>query len=170
MKKSIFRAFIFSLILFFVLNLLFTYIGNAIYESLDYEFTRFEEHPTFILFRSMYPISWYPWVLINRIIVTSVIGIKIMYIGYFISLITASIIAGLIGGSVVKSVGGWTLTLMTCMVLFAIILVIDDYNQGFFCNSCSLVQAIGTMTITVGSNLLIFGALTALIALLKGKE
>jgi len=118
----------------------------------------------------MYPISWYPWVLIDRIIVTSVIGIKIMYIGYFISLITASIIAGLIGGSVVKSVGGWTLTLMTCMVLFAIILVIDDYNQGFFCNSCSLVQAIGTMTITVGSNLLIFGALTALIALLKGKE
>jgi len=169
MKKSLGRAFIFSLLLFFVLNFLFTIIGNAIYQSLDYEFTRFAEHPTFIIFRLMFPIHYYPWDLVNLIIITTEIGIKIMYIGFFISIIIASIIAGLTGGSFFKSLGGWILTSITCMLLFVIILVIDDYNLGFFFSS-NLGEAIVTMIITVGANLLVLSALTALIALIKGRS
>ncbi|KKK41602.1 hypothetical protein LCGC14_1983720 [marine sediment metagenome] len=170
MKTSILRAFLFSLIVFFILNFLFTFIGNAIYQSLDYEITRFGDHPTFVLFRLMFPIHWYPWVLIDRIIVTLEVGIRIMYIGYFISIVIASIISGLFGGSVVKSVGGWILTSITCMLLFALIILIDDYNGGFFCSGCTSGEAIIFMTIPVLINLMIFSALTALIALIKGRS
>ena len=116
----------------------------------------------------MFPIHYYPWELIDsKITAVDIVGIFIMYIGFFISIIIASIVAGLTGGSLFKSVGGWILTSITCMLLFVIILVIDDYNLGFF-GSIILGEAIVTMIAKVGVNLLIFGALTAVIALIKG--
>ncbi len=93
-----------------------------------------------------------------------------MYIGYFISLVIASIIAGLMGGDIVKSVGGWILTCITCMLLFIIIMMIDDYNVSQFCGACPMGTAIVDALSSVAVNLLIFGALAALIALIKGRS
>ena len=93
--------------------------------------------------------------------------IKIIYIGYFISLVIASIIAGVMGGDIVKSVGGW---ILTCMLLFIIIMMIDDYNVSQFCGACPMGTAIVDALSSVAVNLLIFGALAALIALIKGRS
>jgi len=170
MKTGLIRAFLFSLIVFFILNFLFTIIGNSIYQSLEFEFTRFAEHPTFIIFRLIYPFHSFPWDIFNRIITVPEIGIKTMYIGYFISLVMASIIAGFTGGEIVKSVGGWILTSITCILLFIIIITIDVYNKSQFCVGCSLDEAIIYVIIPGVVNLLIFGVLAALIGYIRGRS
>jgi hypothetical protein len=112
----------------------------------------------------------FPWDMIGIGINQSLLGLKIYYIGMVISLALASIVAGLFGGSIVKALAGWYLTSIVCIVLFIIIFSIDISNLSYICISCTLTDGIIQILIVGLANMLMFGVLTFLIALFKGRS
>jgi hypothetical protein len=169
MEKSFARAFIFSLIIFFVLNFLIYVISYAIGGILDLLFGPIAAHPTQSVYLLIYPTRFFPWELINRAISAS-IAFKIYYLGGIASYVIAAIVAGLTGGSIAKSFGGWILTAICSMLLFILIVILDAENLDFISFSATLIDGIVLILITGTVNALIFGALVILIALIKGRE
>jgi len=170
MGKSLLRAFIFSLIIFLGLNFLLYIIGYSIGGILDLLLTRITDHPTHTIYLFIYPSQFLPWDIIGRGINTASIAFKIIYFGGFITLVIAAIVAGFLGGSIGKSFGGWILTVICSMILFIVIFIIDDYNLTFISFSTTLLDGIGTILITGLVNILIFGGLVTVIALIKGSD
>ncbi|MFX1601424.1 MAG: hypothetical protein ACFFB6_12565, partial [Promethearchaeota archaeon] len=146
-------------------------IGYAVGGLIDLELSKYQTYPTtFFIYRLVYPIGYFPWDLIILGIQTGSIGFKIVYLGIFISLVVASIIAGLFGGDALRALGGWALTMITSVLLLIIISSIENYYIGFYCFGCDLGQAVITALVIFLVNLLIFGALAALIAYLRGRS
>ncbi len=79
MKHSLFRAFLFSLLVFLALNFLFFIIGYAVANILDFPLGRIADHPTHSIHVITYPVQWFPWELIERSIIND-IGFKIYYL------------------------------------------------------------------------------------------
>lgn len=171
MKTSLVRAFLFSLIIFFILNFLIAIIGYAVGGLIDLELSKYQTYPTtFFIYRLVYPIGYFPWDLIIYGIQTGSIAFKVVYLGIFISLVVASIIAGLFGGDALRALGGWALTMIISVLLLIIISSIEIYYIGIYCFGCDLGQAVITALVLFLVNLLIFGALAALIAYLRGRS
>lgn len=171
MKASLGRAFIFSLIVFVVINFLSTIIGYSVADLIDLELERYGDYPAFIPYRMISAAGFFPWELLDDFANVSDTGLKIFYMGLFLSPIIASIIAGLTGGDVSKAAGGWILTSITCMILFAILFIVEDAVRGYYCFTCTTTEsAIIKAIVHVLVNLMIFGALAAVIALIKGKS
>ena len=170
MKTSFVRAFLFSLIVFFILNFLIAIIGYAVADLMSLELSKYQTHPTFFIYRLVYPIGYFPWDLLIIGIPHASFGFKIIYLGIFISLVVASIIAGLTGGDALRALGGWALTSITVCLLFIIVSSIESYYLSFFCLGCDLGQAVITALVICLVNLLIFGALAALIAYIRGRS
>ncbi len=68
MKKSLARAFIFSLIAFFALNFLFYIIGYSVAGVLDLALNPIASHPTHSIYLLVYPSKYLPWELLNNFI------------------------------------------------------------------------------------------------------
>ena len=170
MEKSLFRAFIFSLLIFIGINFLLYITMYSIAGLMDMIFDRIATHPSYTAYTLIYPSSYFPWELIFTGIDSSSIPFAIMYIGGFVSFIIAAIVAGLMGGDIIKSFGGWILTCGTFMAVHVIILVIDDYNLNFLSFSATLIDGIIIVLITGVVNMLIFGGLVLLIAYLKSTD
>jgi hypothetical protein len=168
MEKGMIRAFIFSFIVFVVINFLAVIIGYSIAELIDLEVDRFGEYPAFIPYRMIYGAGYFPWELLELYTDTTP---EVTYMGLFISPIIASIIAGLTGGDVLKALGGWILTCITCMIMFAILFTSVDYLWGYYCSSCTTAEsAVIRAIVHVLVNLMIFGALAGFIALIIGRS
>ena len=169
MEKSLFRAFIFSLLLFFGINFiiyLMSYsLGGLFYTEID----RISIHPTHGVFLLLYPSRYFPWELIFNSIDVGLIEFTVFFIGGFVSFIVAAILAGLMGGDIRNSFGGWILTCISYISMHIAILVIDDYNLTYLTPG-NLINGIVLVIITGVANMLIFGGLVILIAHLKGKE
>jgi len=170
LKTSWFRAFIFSLLIFFILNFLFWIIGYGVADLLDLQIARIKQSPTHVILELVYPMGMFPWEAVGRSIASTGIGFKIFYIGFVISLSIASIVAGLFGGSIVKALAGWYLTSIICILLFIIVFLIDISNLNYYCFGCSMTDGIIQVLIIGLVNMLIFGVLTFLIALFKGRS
>jgi hypothetical protein len=170
MKKSIIRAFIFSFIVLIVISFLSTIIGYSIAELIDLELERYGDYPAFVPYRMISPMGFFPWELLDYFADVSNSGLKLFYMGLFLAPIIASIIAGLTGGDIVNSVAGWILTSITCMILFAILFSAEDAVRGYYCFTCTTDSAIVRAIVHVLVNLMIFGALTAFIALIVGRS
>ncbi|MFX1417604.1 MAG: hypothetical protein ACFE9N_01655 [Promethearchaeota archaeon] len=171
MKTGLVRAYLFSLITFFILNFLITIISYSIVGLLiDLELPRYSTHPVFVFFRLIYPMLFFPWDLLILGANQALIGFMVFYFGFFISLIVASVVAGLMGGDIVKSVGGWILTSITCILVFIIIALIDSIVLAFVCFSCTFEEVMVQVIIHGLINILLFGVLTAFIAMLKGRS
>jgi hypothetical protein len=169
MKHSLFRAFLFSLLVFLALNFLFFIIGYAGSGLLDAPLSRIADHPSHSIHVITYPVNWFPWELIERFIITNSIWFKLFYIGGFISFLIAALIAGLMGGSIGNAFIGWLMT-SGCFILLVIIMIsIDPFNIDYICYMCTLEQAIVKVVITGLVSTLIFGALVFIIALIKGR-
>ena len=172
MEKSLFRAFIFSILLFFGINFLiyitmYSLAGQTFIES---ELNRIADHPTHIAYLLIYPSQFFPWDLIFRGINTSMIQYTVLYIAGFVSFVIAAIIAGLMGGDISKSFGGWILTCICYMTVHIIILVIDEFNLIYISSSATLVEGIVIVIVAGAVNMLIFGGLVVLIAYLKSRS
>lgn len=171
MKTSLVRAFLFSLIVFFILNFLIAIIGYAVGGLMDLELSKYQTYPTtFFIYRLVYPIGYFPWDLLILGIQSGSLGFKLIYFGIFISLLIASIIAGLAGGNALRSLGGWALTSITSFLLLIIISSIESFYIGYYCFGCNLGEAVITAMVFFIVNLLIFGALAALIGYLRGRS
>lgn len=170
MKTSWFRAFLFSLLVFFVISFLFWIIGYAIADLIDLEVSRIQSNPTHAILKLIYPIGMFPWEAIGRSVDMTDIGLKIYYIGFVVTLALSSIVAGLFGGSIVKALAGWYLTSIICILLFIIIFVVDISNLNYYCFSCTMIDGIIRILIVGLANMLMFGVLTFLIALFKGRS
>lgn len=171
MEKSLGRAFIFSLIFLMALSFLFFVIGYSITGSLENHFTHASERPIYIVLWLTNPFLWVPWDLFQVAINESTHdGIKIMYMGFLASLIVSSIIAGIFGGTYSNSLGGWILTSLVCIMTVAVVLFIDPFFISAICDYCELGYAIIQLSVFGIVNLLIFGGITLLTALLIGRS
>jgi len=155
---------------FIVINFLATIIGYSIAELIDLEVERYGDYPAFIPFRMILAAGFFPWELLDYYVNMSNTGLKVFYMGLFVAPIIASIIAGLTGGDVLKSVGGWILTCITCMIMFAILFNVEDVTRSYYCLTCSTESAIIEAIVHVLVNLMIFGALAGFIALIIGRS
>ena len=171
MEKSLGRAFAFSLILVFILSFLSFVIGYFITGTLDSYFAYAAEHPTFIVFWLTNPYLWFPWDLF-QIAINALThdGQKIMYMGFLISLVVGSIIAGIFGGDFSNSIGGWILTSLVCIIAMVVILFVDPSNIAIICDYCELGAAIIQVFVFGVVNLLIFSGVTLLTTLLIGRS
>ena len=170
MKKSLGRAFIFSLLVFLALNFLFYIIGYSIAGMVDLLLDRIAAHPTHVIYLMIYPSQYFPWEILSSFSNVGTLGFQILFLGGFISFIIAAIVAGLIGGDIGKSFGGWILAVICSMLLFITIIAIDEFNLNYISFTATLVDGIVILAIAGAVNGLIFGALVILIALLKGKS
>ena len=170
MKTSWFRAFLFSLLVFFVVSFLFWIIGYAVADLMDLLVSHVQSSPLYVIQRIVYPMGMFPWDAITTSMNMTNIGLKIFYIGFVVTLAVASIVAGLFGGSIIKSLAGWYLTSIVCILLYIIILLIDISLLGYVCTSCTLADGIIQILIVGLVNMLMFGVLTFLIALIKGRS
>ena len=171
MERSLFRAFIFSLIVVIALNFLFYIIGYSILGTLDIQFTRASSHPTYIVLWLTYPYTWFPWELIIDAMTRDPsihIGLIIMDIGLVASLAVGSIVAAIFGGDFSKSLGGWVLTSLTCVAALFIIVIIDSFNLSWICWPCELGEAMVYILVVGVVNLLIFSGITLLTVLIVG--
>ncbi len=169
MEKSLSRSFIFSLLIFLVLNFLLIIVTYAIGNILNFLIDDITSHPTFSIYLFVYPSRYFPWDLISSGIAAS-LAFKIFYFGGFISFIIAAIVAGLMGGSIGKSFGGWILTSMCSMILWIVLISVDSFNLNYISFTATLIDGIVIVLITGTVTTLIFGALVIIIALIKGRE
>jgi hypothetical protein len=169
MEKSLRKAFIISLLTVMVLSLLFHTIGNSIIGALNVYIFRVTDHPSFFVLWLTWPFTWFPWELFIEITnpATS-IGLIVMYIGFLVALIGASIMAGIFGGNFSNSLGGWLLTSLVCIISTIAIVFIDPYNISWICLACELDRTVVQLLIFGVVNLLIFGGITLLTVLVKG--
>jgi len=169
MEKSLGRAFIFSFIAVIALSFLFFIIGYSIMGSLENHFSHASSHPTYIVLWLTYPYTWLPWDLILAIVDESLnIGFRIMYLGFFITLIVGAIVAAIFGGDFSNSLGGWVLTSLVCIVALIVTFFIDSYNADWVCWTCELGETVIQVLIVGVVNLLIFGGITLLTVLVVG--
>ncbi len=168
MEKSLVRAFIFSLIAFLVLNFLFYIITYSLADMLAAVFNPIAAHPTHSIYLLVYPSQYFPWVLIEYFISSATIAFKILYIGGFISFVIA--VAGLMGGDIKNSLVGWFLTAICYMLLFIIIISIDQFNLNYISFTATLIDGIVIILIGGTVNAIIFGVLVFIIALIKGRS
>ena len=172
MEKSLFRAFIISLVVFFGLNFLIyiTMYSLASQVVFEMELDRIATHPTHAAYLLIYPSVYFPWELIFRGIDASTLPFTILFIGGVVTFVIAAIVAGLMGGDIGKSFGGWVLTCLTFITVHIVILIIDESNISYVNFYYSLVEAIIWVIIAGAVNMLIFGGLVILIAYLKGSD
>ncbi|MFX0060429.1 MAG: hypothetical protein ACFE85_13470 [Candidatus Hodarchaeota archaeon] len=170
MKKSLIRAFLFSLITFFILNFLFFIIAYSIEGVINLAFTDIAEHPLLILFFLSTPTHHFIWELILWISLPIGVGWKVLYIGMILSYSLASIIAGISGGSILKSLGGWVLTSICSIVIIIVMFLIDSYTASWFCSLCTFNEAVIEIVLPGIVNLLIFSGVSILVAFLIGRS
>ena len=169
MQKSLGRAFIFSLIAFVLVGFIFVIIEYSIGDAIDNLFGLFTDYPGTIIQWLLRPVRYFPWDIINEFLETSYISTKTWYVGMFLSLIIASIIAGLTGGEVKNAFGGWALTMIFSIIMYIIPLSLGGQYTNNTCGLCTSQEAI-IMVIIIGIvHLLIFGCITLLTALMIGR-
>lgn len=170
MKRSLGRGFLFSLIAFVLVGFIFIIIAYSIGGGIDtLLFGFFADYPWAIIQWLLRPVRYYLWDIINEILATSYISTKTWFIGMFLSLIIASIIAGLTGGNIKNSFGGWALTMIFSIILYIIPLSLGGQYTNNTCGLCTPQEAI-IMVIIIGIvHLLIFGFITLLTALMIGR-
>ncbi|MBN1801287.1 MAG: hypothetical protein JW891_07260 [Candidatus Lokiarchaeota archaeon] len=117
MRKGLLTAFILSMLVFVLLNFLFWIIGYAIVGTLDSQIDYISTEPRIILVRLVYPIAGYPWEIIEGAANTTFDGIRVMLIGYFLSLIISSIVAGLAAGDLGNAFFAWALVCVVSVIL-----------------------------------------------------
>ena len=169
MKHSLFRAFLFSLLVFLALNFLFFFIAYAVEGILDLPLDRIADHPTYSIYAITYPASHFPWELIERFINVLALGFKMLYLAGFITYLIAALIAGFMGGSIGNAFIGWLIASGSIILLMIFMISIDPFNLSFICGACTLDQGIVSVLITGLVDTLIFGALVFIIALIKGR-
>ena len=169
MKHSLFRAFIFSLLVFLALNFLFFIIGYASTDTLDLPLGRIADYPSHSIYVITYPVRYFPWELIERFTSVLALGFKIMYLGGLISFLIAALIAGLMGGSIGNAFIGWLITSGCFILLMIFMITVEPFNLNWICIGCTLEEGIVKVLITGLVNTLIFGALVFIIALIKGR-
>jgi len=168
MKKSLGRAFIYSLIALFIMVFLFTVISYALNDDMYILIDSITAYPFLIIYHLTKAFTFFPWYLIELISVGT--GYMLYYIGVFVALIIASIIAGISGGDIPKSLGGWILTSICCIVLLMAGAYVEAMVKQYICATCTVEEAIVDVLITGATNLLIFGGVTLIVAAIVGKS
>ena len=170
MKKSLGRAFLFSLFVFLALTFLFFIIGYSVAGVLDNVLDDIAAHPTHSVYLFVYPSQYLPWEQVINSIDALTLGFKIFYFGGLISFAIAAIVAGIFGGGVGKSIGGWILTVICSSILYIIIISIDDFNLNYISFTATLIDGIITIIIASVVNLLLFGVIVIIITLIAGRS
>ncbi len=116
------------------------------------------------------PIQHFIWQLFTWISAPVGVGWTVLYIGYALSLTIASIIAGISGGSILKSVFGWVLTSVCSIGLIVAMFFIDSYTVNYYCSLCNLNEAIIEVVLPGVVNLLIFSGVALVVGLLVGRS
>ena len=166
MEKSLFRAFIFSLLIFLVLNFLFCIITYSMGDIIEeFMFDPIAAHPSHAIHLTIYPVRYFPWELITTFFdrVSDESVFYLYFLGGFISFVIAAIIAGIMGTDISQSFWGWVLTSICYMSLFIAILAIDEYNLRYIDYDATLADGIVLILITGITSMFIFGGLVILI-------
>ena len=164
MEKSLLRAFLFSLAIFLVLNFLLFIIAYSMAELMESEIDRISDHPSHSIFLIVYPSRYFPWELFTNMADAGSFAFKLFFLGGFISFVIAAIVAGFMGGDIKKSLGGWFLTVICCIILHISILLIDDYNLIYIKFGITVVEGIVIILIAGLANVLIYGIIAFIIA------
>ena len=169
MEKSLGKAFIVSLITLMIFSFIFYVIGYSMLDMLDIKIEIVADHPTYFVFWITYPFKLLPWEFITEITEEMTAdGIRVMYIGFLIALVLASIMAGIFGGDFTNSLGGWLLTSLMCIILQIAIVFIDEFNISWFCSGCELDETVVQLIIVGLINLFIFGGVTLVTVVVIG--
>ena len=142
-------------------------------ENLDFENQQISQHPILAIEHLLDPICQYPWYFFERISVHLDLGNTgwvIMYIGFILAFIIAAIVAGLSGGNISRSFGGWSLTIITCMIILIMLFVIDDQLWLYTGIAPSTEEAIVTIILAGLSNLIIYGCITIIVAAMRPRN
>ncbi len=155
MRKGLLTAFFLGLIVFILLNFLFWIIGYSIVGTLDAQINYIATEPRTLLVRLVYPIAGYPWEIIENAANTSFDGIRVMLIGYFLSLIISSIVVGLTAGELGTAFFAWALVCIVSIILALI---------GFDLFTSDLESAAYDIIFAGIIHLILFGLLALLVA------
>ena len=174
MRKSISLAFGLSLIFILLMNFLFFIIANAIEGSIDTQIQFLTEYPFLIFYRLAQAMGHFPWDIVEWINNDSIYSQadQLRFVLMLVAIIVGAIIAGLAGGSIKNAVIGWTIT---CIILI-IFVGIAAYNEQVVRNlitgisGATFEEAIVWIVIRGIFNTILYGLLTALIALIAGKS
>ena len=170
MKKSLGTALILSLLVFVMLNFLFWIIGYSMEGTLESQFDIIANYPGWIIVKLFYPMARFPWTFLDLASQTSSDGLKVIYIGYLFSLIIASIVAGLTAGDIPNAIGGWSITGVVC-ILLVIVAVYEEYVRWLGYEFLGTLEEVIVEIIVSGIlNIIIFGCVAVLIALIVGKS
>ena len=169
MKKSLGRAFIFSFIAFALVGLLFLIIAYSIGDSIDGLFELFADHPGMIIQYILRPLRYFPWEIFDEFFATSYISTRTWYIGMFVALIIASIVAGLTGGNIKNAFLGWAIMMIFSIILYIIPFSFDSLSLNHTCGACTYLEAVIKVVIIGIVHIPIFGCITLLTALMMGR-
>ena len=170
MKKSLGRAFIFSFIAFALVGLLFLIIAYSIGGAIDNLFSLFADHPSMIIQYILRPLRYFPWELFTEFFETSYFSTRTWYVGMFVALIIASIVAGLTGGNMKNSFVGWAIMMILCIVLYIIPFGFDSLSLNHTCGACTYLEGVIEVVIIGIVHIPIFGCITLLTALMIGRS
>jgi hypothetical protein len=170
LKKSLGRAFIFSLIAFVLVGLLFQIISSSIGGTIDSLFGVFADHPGMIIQYILRPLRYFPWEIFNEFFATPNLSTKIWFIGMIVALIIASFVAGLTGGNVKNSFTGWAIMMIFSIVLYIIPFSFDPMSFIFTCGTCTYLEGVIKVVIIGIVHILIFGCITLLTALMISRS
>ncbi|UCC18587.1 MAG: hypothetical protein JSV62_10815 [Promethearchaeota archaeon] len=170
MKKSLGRAFIFSFIAFALVGLLFLIIAYSIGDSIDVLFTMFSQHPGLIIEYILRPLRYFPWEIFNEFFTTLYVSTKTWYIGMFVALIIASLVAGITGGSIKNAFLGWALMMIFSIILYIIPFSFDYLTLNHTCGSCTYLEGVIKVVFIGIIHILIFGCITIFTALIIGRR
>jgi hypothetical protein len=129
----------------------------------------FADHPGMIIQYILRSVRYFPWEFFEEIFATSYIATRTWFIGMFVALIIASIVAGLTGGNMKNAFGGWVVMMIVAIILYIIPLGFDSLSLNHTCGSCSYLEGVIKVVIIGIVHILIFGCITLLTALLIGR-
>ena len=126
---------------------MFTIIYFSIQGQISYLINSIAEKPFRLLFYLLQPIFIFPWDVINGFFLYSERATIAMLFGFLFSPLIASIIAGIYGKDVLKSLCGWCFTVLTCLITWMILLSYDSIFRYYINSTILLEQAIITLII-----------------------
>ena len=164
---SVKKAFVFSFVVFILLNFMFTIIYFSMQGRLSYYANSIDEKPLRLLFYLLQPIFIFPWDIMNSFFLFSEPHMIALLFGFIFSLLIASIIAGIYGTDAIKAFCGWCLTVLICLTMWLILISCDSTFRYYINSNILLEQAIITLAINGIITCLIYGSCASFFSFLK---
>ena len=173
MRKSMSLAFGFSLLFILLMNFLFFIIAYSTDGTINAQFNAIAENPYYLCYILAQPMGHFPWDIVGWINSSTYTDADNLRFGLMLlTIIGGAIIAGLAGGSIKNAVIGWVITGIILVVLIAIsVYNVDGVITIITGSSSTSVEETMVWVVLRGVfNIILYGLLTALVALVVGKS